>query len=322
MALPTAWGLLTWAQRVTLTVAVVLPYVFLYLSAFSDPGIVTPANVGHHMTLYPYDFALFHPGVGCRTCATANPAGSKHCPICKGCIARLDHHCIFINNCVGAGNHHWFLLLLLSTGVLTLYGGTLGLSLIAAKIRERDTAWALLPWASSLDWHDWLVMWSWGLQDRVGLGSVSLLTLMTSPLVWGLVGYNVWNVWSGVTTNESMKWCDLQCDMDDGLVFRRRMAPGRPKDPHLEAPRTRWPAEPDQIIVARFDGQPPPAADSFPGEGEWEPVWRLRDVENLYDLGFWDNLVDIFVPGYLFTDPDEPVAEVRGRRRRKKKPKK
>ncbi len=298
---------------------ITLPYVFLYLSAFSDPGFITPANIGHHMSQYPYDFTLFYPGVSCRTCTTPKPARSKHCPTCKGCIARLDHHCIFINNCVGAGNHHWFMLLLLSTGLLTLYGSMLGISLIARRVRVRNAAWALFPWSTSLSLHDWLVMWSWGLQDRVGLGSVSLLALMISPLVWGLVGYNAWNIWCGVTTNESMKWSDLQCDMADGFVFKRRLGAGRVKDPRIEAAWTRWPAEPEQILVTRLDGRPPPAGDPIPGDGDWEPVWRLKDVENLYDLGFVDNIVDIFNPGYEFNEPETPASETRGRKRRKRK---
>ena len=302
-----------------LSVAIALPYIFLYLSAYSDPGVVTPANVGHHLSQYPYDFTLFYPGATCRTCQTLKPARSKHCPICKACIGRLDHHCIFINNCVGVGNQHWFILLLASTGLLTLYGGSLGVGLVADHIRARNPAWALFPWRTELPRHDWLVLWSYGLSTRVGIGSVSMLALLTSPLVWGLLGYNLWNVWSGVTTNESLKWGDWQCEMDDGFAFKRRLGARRPRDPRFEAPWTRWPAEADQVLVRTLDGRPPPADDpALLGEGEWERVWKLRDVENLYDLGLWDNLTDLFVPGYRFNNEEVPTAEIRGRKRKRK----
>src|SRR5690606_26659296 len=144
---------------------------------------------------------LFHPGAGCATCRLLKPARSKHCSVCKRCVARLDHHCIFINNCVGAGNHHWFILLLLATAVLTLYGGVLGVHLMAAQMRARFPSWPLLPWrgngGAGMPLAQWLTVWSWGLQDGgrgpgggVAMGAVTLLALMTSPLVAALLGYH------------------------------------------------------------------------------------------------------------------------------------
>ncbi|KAK0733240.1 DHHC palmitoyltransferase-domain-containing protein [Lasiosphaeria miniovina] len=324
--LPTAWPQLGAVHRAAGTVAMALPYVFLYLAAFSDPGTVTSENHGAEMSRYPYDFALFHPGAVCATCRRLKPARSKHCSVCRRCVARADHHCIFINNCVGARNTHWFVLLLASTGALTLYGGVLGLSLMAAKTTARYPAWRLAPWRSGagMDFADWLVCWGWGLQDGVAMGAVTLLALLTSPLVWGLLGYHVWLVYCGTTTNESMKWSDWQAEMDEGFAFKRAMAPAgqRAKDLRVEPAWTRWPAEAEQILVRTESGQPPrhPAGgqDPLPGVGEWEPVWRLKDVENLYDIGFWDNMVDVFFPNFSFRDIHEPVAEDNARRRVRK----
>ena len=277
------------------------------------------------MARYPFDFTIFHPGAECRTCGLLKPARSKHCSVCKRCIGKLDHHCIFINNCVGVGNHHWFLLLLLSTAVLTTYGGVLGVHLMTAKMRARFPYWAFLPWRANagnggLDLKQWLVVWGWGMQDAVTMGAVTLLTIMTSPLVWGLLGYHLWLVYCGTTTNESMKWADWQAEMDDGFAFKRRMDPVRDRDARFEPRWTRWPVETEQILVITRDGKPPPPNLTLPGVGEWEPAWRLKDIENLYDLGFWDNLVDIFFPDYMFRDPQTPPAEGgRIQRRRKKR---
>jgi palmitoyltransferase ZDHHC4 len=320
LALPTAWPLVSTLHRGLLLLTILPTYALLYLSAYSDPGTVTAENLGHHLSLYPYDFTLFHPGQLCRTCQLPKPARSKHCSVCKACVAKADHHCIFINNCVGRGNQHWFLLLLLFTGLQTFYGGCLGASLIADKMRARNPAFAFLWWRSPLSLHDWLVLWSWGLQDRVRLGAVSMLAILVSPLVWGLLAYNLWLVYCGTTTNESMKWSDLQYEMSEGVVFRRRLPLSRPKDPRWEAMWTRWPVESEQILVQTENGAVPPTDREWPpGEGEWERVWKLKDVENLYDLGLGDNLVDIFVPGHEFRDPEdaEEDVEIRGRRGRR-----
>ncbi|TPX18822.1 uncharacterized protein E0L32_011501 [Thyridium curvatum] len=319
IAVPLAWPLISAVQKLTLSMAVFFPYLFTYLAAFTDPGIIDPSNHAYHMSQYPYDFTLFYPGTDCRTCHLLKPARSKHCSVCKRCISRMDHHCVFINNCVGANNARWFLLCLFSTAVLTSYGGALGMSLVIERAVARNPTWSMLPWravlsdGSPMSWSAWLLAWSWGLHERINIGAVSLLALLTSPLVWGLLGYNMWNVYTGVTTNESMKWSDWKDEMEDGFAYKRKMGPDHPKDPRVEPMWTRWPVEADQVLVRTENGRPPHPSLKLEGSGEWEQVWRLKDVENLYDLGFWDNLIDVMVPGHCFNDSDMPAVERRGR---------
>ncbi|GJD00858.1 palmitoyltransferase [Colletotrichum higginsianum] len=96
--------------------------------------------------------------------------------------------------------------------------------------------------------------------------------------------------------------------MDDGCAFKRNMPTNRIKDTRFEPERTRWPLDAQQVLARTDDGMPPP--DHGPGEGEWERVWNLKDVENLYDLGLWDNMADIFVSDYDFNvRRDQPSVE-------------
>jgi hypothetical protein len=46
----------------------------------------------------------------CPTCLCVRTARSSHCRICDRCVPRLDHHCVWLGKCVGAGNHGRFLL--------------------------------------------------------------------------------------------------------------------------------------------------------------------------------------------------------------------
>lgn len=102
--------------------------------ATQDPGIL-PRNV--HM---PYDLRLeklnnppeyfsaislptyrdSHHGVAvkyCPTCHIWRPPRTSHCGVCNACVVNQDHHCIYINNCVGLRNYKYFLWFVLGATV-------------------------------------------------------------------------------------------------------------------------------------------------------------------------------------------------------------
>lgn len=41
------------------------------------------------------------------------PMRARHCQVCKRCVRRFDHHCPWMENCVGERNHRWFIVYLL-----------------------------------------------------------------------------------------------------------------------------------------------------------------------------------------------------------------
>lgn len=85
--------------------------VTFFLCWLKDPGYVKKDSSIDFIGLLD----TFDPNSLCPECEVIRTSRSRHCNICNKCVNRFDHHCPWINNCVGAGNHGWFYLYILST---------------------------------------------------------------------------------------------------------------------------------------------------------------------------------------------------------------
>ena len=52
---------------------------------------------------------LIDPVQLCPDCEVIRTPRSRHCGICDQCVERYDHHCPWLNTCVGVGNHRPFI---------------------------------------------------------------------------------------------------------------------------------------------------------------------------------------------------------------------
>ncbi|XP_040934014.1 probable protein S-acyltransferase 15 isoform X2 [Gossypium hirsutum] len=69
----------------------------------------------------------------CDKCAAYKPPRTHHCRVCKRCILRMDHHCLWINNCVGYWNYKAFFNLILYATIGSIHSSVIVISCFRQK---------------------------------------------------------------------------------------------------------------------------------------------------------------------------------------------
>lgn len=82
----------------------------------------------------------------CPVCQIPNrPPRCHHCHTCQRCVLRYDHHCMWLNNCIGYYNYRTFLLTLFYLSMSCFYGACLLLrpfyEPLAEQVRQHGLGW-------------------------------------------------------------------------------------------------------------------------------------------------------------------------------------
>ncbi|XP_055454541.1 palmitoyltransferase ZDHHC4 isoform X1 [Psammomys obesus] len=189
-----------------------LPYVllsvnlvFFTLTCSSNPGTVTKTNESSLLQVYEFDDVMFLKNSRCSTCDLRKPARSKHCRVCERCVHRFDHHCVWVNNCIGAWNTSYFLVYL-----LTLTASAATIAIVSAAFLVRLVALSGLCQGTYIDdlGHFqsmdtiFLIQYLFLAFPRIVflLGFVMVLSLL-------LAGYLCFALYLAATNQTTNEWC-------------------------------------------------------------------------------------------------------------------
>ena len=204
-------------------------------------------------------------------------------------------------NCLGRGNYHLFLSILASLGVMLCYGAYLSYRLLDLLLQESFVQiLGINPdyhWSRNMTLAERFDYWANAFIEDIRIAAPGLLCVFTAPLAWGLLTYHVYLIWAGMTTNESFKWDEWKEDIADGYVYKTEKPKGPSAhnlDPNVE-PAVSWPVSTPQRLVNRANEL---SMQQSRGTRYMDPPWQqvqsLKEIVNIYDLGFLDNLTDVF----------------------------
>ena len=185
-----------------------------------------------------------------------------------------------------------------SLGAMLSYGAYLTYRLLDRLIQESflsdPTTMAKSHWSTGLPFSLKFDHFANAFIEDIRVGASGLLCAFTAPLAWGLLCYHVYLIWAGMTINESFKWDELKDDIADGYVYKCD-EPRASGDKSSDEPTVPWPVSIPQRLVNRANNA---SIRREHGTRYMHPPWKqvrsLKDIVNIYDLGFGDNFVDIF----------------------------
>uniref|UniRef100_A0A8C1UJG9 Palmitoyltransferase n=1 Tax=Cyprinus carpio TaxID=7962 RepID=A0A8C1UJG9_CYPCA len=114
------WFLATVQMLFTVNITALLYY---YLrSCRTDPGIVKATEEEKKKNIVVLaEAGCLDPRIFCTSCMMRKPMRANHCFSCNACVAKQDHHSIWINGCIGARNHPYFVLFLVALSFLCMW---------------------------------------------------------------------------------------------------------------------------------------------------------------------------------------------------------
>lgn len=192
-----------------------------------------------------------------------------------------DHHCLWVNNCMGHNNYCWFIAYLVTNIWFMSYGFYLTYYVLSEKVAETGLAGSRIS--------QWQQV---ALSDP--LKSTTCLMLLAGIMVWLVVVFliqHLYYMYLGVTTNECAKWEDVQYCVEEGTVYMYYNGDGSVSEHNIVVQKEES-GRFNRLLTSREQDIIRSA------QLELKKCTKIDDITNIYDRGFRKNLID-----RIFTRP-------------------
>ena len=85
-----------------------------------EDGCLEEVPLGHALDARLRKNDDFHQA--CNKCGLLRPPRTHHCSVCQKCVLKMDHHCPWLNGCVGFMNYRYFVTFLIWVTCVSVFG--------------------------------------------------------------------------------------------------------------------------------------------------------------------------------------------------------
>lgn len=118
-------------EDIVLDTLSVLEVFFIIATSLKNPGYIKK-NHPNKLQDLAQDYEAYQI---CPECVCRRPPRSRHCQNCNKCVEKFDHHCPWINNCIGGRNLGIFYCFLIITFSFISYVGYISLITLLAELK-------------------------------------------------------------------------------------------------------------------------------------------------------------------------------------------